>query len=410
MQEYLTPLARSQSVFWEEAIEAIQGLINFHNPGYAGASQDLSVLYEFIKRDQHDKYKVVLPYLAQWALESPTLFRTRQASMQSGQSSCVVLNRVQVRSLLSLLFWCAIPPAHSSARSVSFLRIYGTSKPGRFEALIAKLHCFFSYFMQVNYITSNEEVHFRRVSLPITIRNDQVPMREVKVVEDSGTQIEMFADVVQVDFADKSFGGGVLANGCAQEECMLLAYVEPIVGLLYLPDPLLNSEVIYISGIRLFSQYSGYGDTFTFQGSISPPSDSRVLLAIDADDYRKRESSQYQTRSIVSELNKVLLGFAAAPVPPAFEIVTGNWGCGVFKGDFQLKFLIQWVAASLCNRKLRYLSWSKSELAGLKNWVLFFGQFSVNQVKDALMHLQPPGLEVFQQVKEHIARKWNLRF
>ena len=29
-------------------------------------------------------------------------------------------------------------------------------------------------------------------------------------------------------------------------------------------------------------------------------------------------------------------------------IATGNWGCGAFGGDPQLKSLIQWIAASVC--------------------------------------------------------------
>jgi hypothetical protein len=33
-------------------------------------------------------------------------------------------------------------------------------------------------------------------------------------------------------------------------------------------------------------------------------------------------------------------------MPIDHAIATGNWGCGVFKGDTQLKLLIQWIAAS----------------------------------------------------------------
>ena len=34
-----------------------------------------------------------------------------------------------------------------------------------------------------------------------------------------------------------------------------------------------------------------------------------------------------------------------------YSIATGNWGCGVFRGDFELKFLLQWIACSLTNDK-----------------------------------------------------------
>ena len=37
-------------------------------------------------------------------------------------------------------------------------------------------------------------------------------------------------------------------------------------------------------------------------------------------------------------------------------IVTGRWGCGAFGGDDELKFLIQWVAASEANREMVFLT------------------------------------------------------
>ena len=34
-------------------------------------------------------------------------------------------------------------------------------------------------------------------------------------------------------------------------------------------------------------------------------------------------------------------------------VATGNWGCGVFGGDPQLKFLIQWIACTVNGRAMR---------------------------------------------------------
>ncbi|KAG0340787.1 hypothetical protein BG004_006281 [Podila humilis] len=31
-------------------------------------------------------------------------------------------------------------------------------------------------------------------------------------------------------------------------------------------------------------------------------------------------------------------------------IATGNWGCGAFGGHLELKFVLQWIAASVCSR------------------------------------------------------------
>lgn len=34
------------------------------------------------------------------------------------------------------------------------------------------------------------------------------------------------------------------------------------------------------------------------------------------------------------------------------SIATGRWGCGAFNGISQLKFLIQWIAASECDKDI----------------------------------------------------------
>ena len=44
-------------------------------------------------------------------------------------------------------------------------------------------------------------------------------------------------------------------------------------------------------------------------------------------------------------------------------IATGNWGCGVFGGDFELKFLQQWVAASFVGiKRLDYYTFNNKNV------------------------------------------------
>lgn len=57
-------------------------------------------------------------------------------------------------------------------------------------------------------------------------------------------------------------------------------------------------------------------------------------------------------RNLLRELNKAIAGFSLIEDAPTKTIATGKWGCGAFKGDPQLKFLIQWMAASVLGRKL----------------------------------------------------------
>jgi poly(ADP-ribose) glycohydrolase len=142
-----------------------------------------------------------------------------------------------------------------------------------------------------------------------------------------------------------------------------------------------------------------------WQNGIVEAVDGRVLLAIDAEDYRKREHQQYHHKAVTREVKKAMLGFAATPALPAYEVVTGNWGCGVFKGDIQLKFLIQWVAAAFSRRNVRYLTWDKRELEGLEGWISFFSRFPSNKMLKALLDLKPPGKAVFEQMKDMLMRE-----
>ena len=44
-------------------------------------------------------------------------------------------------------------------------------------------------------------------------------------------------------------------------------------------------------------------------------------------------------------------------------LATGNWGCGAFRGDFELKFLQQWVAASFAGiKKLYYYTFESKKM------------------------------------------------
>ena len=48
------------------------------------------------------------------------------------------------------------------------------------------------------------------------------------------------------------------------------------------------------------------------------------------------------------------------------KISTGNWGCGMFKGDFVLKFLQQLMAASEAKKNLDYSTFDSEKCLFLK--------------------------------------------
>lgn len=146
-------------------------------------------------------------------------------------------------------------------------------------------------------------------------------------------------------------------------------------------------ESILIAGAEQFSSYSGYGGTFAYAGPHEDknPADEHKkrcvsIIAIDAtpfmDDSFDRvfqepphEDVQFQKKSILRELNKAYSGFtcriagddlSAGKMAP---VATGNWGCGAFGGNRQLKCIIQWLAASRAGRAVKYYTFRDKQFS-----------------------------------------------
>lgn len=116
-----------------------------------------------------------------------------------------------------------------------------------------------------------------------------------------------------------------------------------------------NLESIIIIGSQRYSSYSGYGDTFKYEG---PYLDTTKLdekertnceiIAIDAIDFKYSDpQEQFKQSFIDRELNKSYCGFFSTEK----KIATGLWGCGVFLGNKELKSIIQLMSASHSQKK-----------------------------------------------------------
>jgi poly(ADP-ribose) glycohydrolase len=143
----------------------------------------------------------------------------------------------------------------------------------------------------------------------------------------------------------------VLGEGCVQEEIRFSICLE-------------TNECVLLIGCERFSKYKGYADSFAFAGDFRdetmksvpnpfsnppmfPPCSSRDewgrkwchVVAMDAI-YFRDPSTQYDMRSTDRELTKAYISFLPVDgtgVNHRFGIATGNWGCGAFNGDKQLK-------------------------------------------------------------------------
>jgi poly(ADP-ribose) glycohydrolase len=318
-------------------------------------------------------YLYLLP-IAAWALESEQLFVQPVPILQQNLRETVDLTRLQVRSLLALMFWCLMPKQNRQdllPRDYTFARMYGPPK-GRDSAQFNKLLCIINYFRRAS-AADYSFLSFQRsvLSGPVNWSAQTEVLMPLSLV-DTPMNIEQFADCLMTDFADLSIGGGVLGTGCVQEEIMFLVHVEPIVAMLF-TQLLTEHEALVVVGAQRFNEVTGYKRDFEwsrdFQDTARHDPRGRLdrhMVAIDAANYTGREAVQFTPRFVQRELDKAYVGFLGDSSEVGRRIVaTGRWGCGAFCGDEQLKFLIQWCAASAARRPMHYVSWKPEALAGV---------------------------------------------
>lgn len=120
--------------------------------------------------------------------------------------------------------------------------------------------------------------------------------------------IEDGCGLLQVDFANKFLGGGVLGNGCFQEGIRFVICPELLISRLF-TEFLDDNECMIMKGCERFSAYRGYASTFEWTGDFSdntPIDSSRrrkcTIVAIDA---VPNPQHQYSERMLKRELNKV---------------------------------------------------------------------------------------------------------
>ena len=169
-----------------------------------------------------------------------------------------------------------------------------------------------------------------------------------------------------------------------------------------------ENEAILIRGAEQFSSYTGYGGRFKYAGTYadSNPIDERnrrcvSIAAIDAIPVSFGGEFQYNKQDIVRELNKAYCGFSftipgdragsGASAGELAPVATGNWGCGAFGGDKELKTLIQWMAASKVGRPVQYFTFREKQLSEQQQKVtklLLERKLSVGQLYSILTKTQ----------------------
>ncbi|OWF39385.1 poly(ADP-ribose) glycohydrolase-like [Mizuhopecten yessoensis] len=342
---------------------------------------DFKTLHNFFTTEIDEKerqhfFSKTLKEMVRLALNLPNLCTQPIPLLKKGRSRSVTFSQQQISCLLANAFFCTFPrrnarqktSEYSNYPSINFNSLFdGEPDPKKLE----KLRCIMNYFRRVTTTVPTGTVTFVRQTvekcpewhkLDTSLRGLHVSAEGT--IEDDGL------GMLQVDFANKYLGGGVLGQGCVQEEIRFLICPEMIVSRL-ITECLEKNECLIMKGCERFSDYDGYARTFRWKENYEDktPRDNwgrlcTDVVAIDALIFHGT-ARQFKSHSVVRELDKAYCGFMNPVVKDAKHlpaVCTGNWGCGAFGGDRQLKALIQLIAAAQAKRDVCYFTFDDKNL------------------------------------------------
>uniref|UniRef100_A0A1A7XBI0 poly(ADP-ribose) glycohydrolase n=2 Tax=Iconisemion striatum TaxID=60296 RepID=A0A1A7XBI0_9TELE len=312
----------------------------------------------------------LLPDMMQLALSVSELCTKPIPLLKRGASHSVTMSQEQVACLLANAFFCTFPQRdfreYCNYPDFNFFRLFKGSSSKKME----KLKTLMCYFKTVTQQRPTGLVTFsrRKLEKPPNWKSSKTLLTKLHITCEGTIEDDGYG-MLQVDFANKFVGGGVIGAGLVQEEIRFLINPELIVSRLF-TEALDDNECLVVTGTQQFSKYTGYSETYKWSGSYqdTTPRDAwqrkcTEIVAIDALKF-KHFLEQFHLSKINRELNKAFCGFShpEEKSPNLAAVATGNWGCGVFGGDTRLKALIQMLAAAEAGRDVAYFTFGDSQL------------------------------------------------
>lgn len=181
---------------------------------------------------------------------------------------------------------------------VYFFRLFHEGDEGAERSAIKaeKIKCVLEYFLHVSSKIENKQemdslISFERRCLPSAFQPDWAKSNQTLCEISASTDgvIEDAEGHLQVDFANKYIGGGILGQGMVQEEIRFAMCPDLFVSRLF-TEALRDNEVMVITGAKQFNDYSGYRTTFKLKRVETPKPLDRdkygrelvTLVAMDA--------------------------------------------------------------------------------------------------------------------------------
>ncbi|KER22836.1 poly glycohydrolase [Opisthorchis viverrini] len=391
------------------SFQQLQDAILSYNERFKSA-WNFSILRDVVENDVPDGslggfFRGSLPAMCALALNLPIYLTQPIPLMRSGCEMSFTFSQLQIASLLANAFFCTFPRRNSRGRNAEFARFpfinfsrlfsgpqnrYSLSRE---HSQREKIRCLLHYFHRVTQTVPTGTVTYTRRCLGNLVPDWSKSTRtfdQLRIhINSESTIEEAGVNTLQVDFANKFLGGGVLSSGCVQEEIMFVLRPELLASCLFV-ECLGDDEAVLIEGAETYSRSSGYADTFKWTGDFTESQSGMerdewcrwktTVVAIDAT-YFSSPKAQFTPEMIQRELNKAYCGFTddLAPgrkLPPV--VATGNWGCGAFRGNVDLKALIQMMACVQAGKSLAYFTFGdKALLAKLYDMYMFLSSNSV---------------------------------
>ncbi|XP_060861431.1 poly(ADP-ribose) glycohydrolase [Metopolophium dirhodum] len=367
--------------------EELEKAITSYNPKYKDKWR-FYLLHSFFdeclnEEETEEFFNNLLPKIINLALQLPTLVTKPIPLLKQTHNHSISLSQMQIACLLANAFLCTFPHRNVSNSKSEYSEYPYINFNGFFQLMVnssanhylyEKLKCIICYFKKVTSANSvlNGVVTYSRRRLPSgdlpywlqsTKKLTNLYITSDGTIEDNGD------GMLQVDFANKFIGGGVLGHGSVQEEIRFLICPELLVSQLF-SEKMLHTEAIIITGVERFSDYSGYANSFEWKGvhlDVTPVDDNNrrytTIVAIDAL-YYNDPKNQFKTKNLRRELHKSFAGFSWGQDSECSDvaIATGNWGCGAFRGDCHLKSLLQLMSAAQANRDVAYFTFGDTKL------------------------------------------------
>jgi poly(ADP-ribose) glycohydrolase len=320
-----------------------------------------------LNQDQRSFFlKNLLPNIVKLALSINVIVQCPISLLKQGMNHSISMTQEQAACLLANAFLCTFPRRNTEKRNsefsnypeINFNRLFGSDAQKSRE----KLKCIFNYFKRVFEDRSSLQkgvITFQRRSIKQfpDWKNDSRKLSDIKFQVTASETIETAEGCLQVDFANKFVGGGVLGGGSVQEEIRFVVNPELIVAKLF-SECLDDGEALIITGTEQFNQYQGYASSFQFAGNFydtTPRDDCNRrktrIVAIDALSYRNYYE-QFKEENLKRDINKAFVGFANNDDIDLQPVATGLWGAGAFHGHPIRSAIIQFMACRASRRNL----------------------------------------------------------